>query len=140
MLPTHLVIALIIAMSLWSTYSIEDVLQNLVQGLSGQWIRLSHRWKKPSKSSISEARQQIGPQVMSRLFHLVARPLGSEQTPGVLMLLMWDRGLYSFKMVKTTQDRGSHYLGRVPKNVKFEVVQTFEDGSFLSWIAPDRGR
>jgi Insertion element 4 transposase N-terminal/Transposase DDE domain len=218
-LPTHLVVALIIAMSLWSTYSIEDVLQNLVQGLSGQWIRLSQRWKKPSKSSISEARQRIGPQVMSRLFHLVARPLGTEQTPGVFlnglrlmavdgtgldlpdtdvnarvfgypgtragteasfpkarlvilveagthlitdallspyrmgergralkllrsvgsgMLLMWDRGLHSFKMVKATQDRGSHYLGRVPKNVKFEVVQTFEDGSFLSWIAPDR--
>jgi hypothetical protein len=54
------------------------------------------------------------------------------------MLLMWDRGLHSFKMVKATQDRGSHFLGRVPKNVKFEVVQTFEDGSFESWIAPDR--
>ena len=51
---------------------------------------------------------------------------------------MWDRGLHSFKMVKATQDRGSHFLARVPKNVKFEVVQTFEDGSFLSWIAPDR--
>jgi hypothetical protein len=54
------------------------------------------------------------------------------------MLLMWDRGLHSFKMVKTTRERGSHFLGRVPKNVKFEVVQPFEDGSFLSWIAPDR--
>lgn len=54
------------------------------------------------------------------------------------MLLLWDRGLHSFKMVKTTQDRGSHFLGRVPQPVKFEVVQTFEDGSFLSWIAPDR--
>jgi len=53
------------------------------------------------------------------------------------MLLMWDRGLHSFKMVKTTQDRGSHFLGRVPKNVKFEVVETLEDGSFVSWIAPD---
>lgn len=218
-LPTHLLVALIIAMSLWSRDSIEDVLQNLVQGLSAQWVRLNQRWKKPSKSSISEARQQVGPQVMSRLFHLVARPLGTEQTPGVFlnglrlmavdgtafdlpdtnanarvfgypgtragteasfpkarlvvlveagthlitdallspyrmgerrkalkllrsvgtgMLLMWDRGLHSFKMVKATQERGSHFLGRVPKNVKFEVVQTFEDASFLSWIAPDR--
>jgi Insertion element 4 transposase N-terminal/Transposase DDE domain len=218
-LPTHLVVALIIAMSLWSKDSIEDVLENLVHGLSSQWVRLSQRWKKPSKSSISEARQQIGPQVMSQLFHLVARPLGTEQTPGAFlnglrlmavdgtafdlpdtdanarvfgypgtragteasfpkarlvllveagthlitdallspyrmgerrkalkllrsvepgMLLMWDRGLHSFKMVKVTQERSSHFLGRVPKNVKFEVVQTFEDGSFLSWIAPDR--
>lgn len=218
-LPTHLVVALIIGMSLWSKDSIEDVLQNLVHGLSSRWIRLSQRWKKPSKSSISEARQQIGPQVMSQLFHLVARPLATEQTPGAFlnglrlmavdgttfdlpdteanarvfgypgtragteasfpkarlvllveagthlitdallspyrigerrkalkllrsvepgMLLMWDRGLHSFKMVKATQERGGHFLGRVPKNVKFEVVQTFEDGSFLSWIAPDR--
>jgi Insertion element 4 transposase N-terminal/Transposase DDE domain len=218
-LPTHLVVALIIAMSLWSKDSIEDVLENLVHGLSSQWVRLSQRWKKPSKSSISEARQQVGPQVMSQLFHLVARPLGTEQTPGAFlnglrlmavdgtafdlpdtdanarvfgypgtragteasfpkarlvllveagthlitdallspyrigerrkalkllrsvgpgMLLMWDRRLHSFKMVKATRDRGSHFLGRVPKNVEFEVVQTFEDGSFLSWIAPDR--
>ena len=206
-------------MSLWSKDSIEDVLENLVHGVSAQWVRLSQGWKKPSKSSISEARQQVGPQVMSRLFQLVARPLGTEQTPGAFlnglrlmavdgtafdlpdtdanarvfgypgtrtgteasfpkarlvllveagthvitdallspyrmgersrvlkllrsvepgMLLMWDRGLHSFKMVKVTQGRGSHFLGRVPKNVKFEIVQTFEDGSFLSWIAPDR--
>lgn len=65
-LPTHLVVALLIAMSLWSKDSIEAVLENLVQGLSGQWVRLSQRWKQPSKSSISEARQRVGPQVMSR--------------------------------------------------------------------------
>jgi len=81
----HLVVALIIAMSLWSKDSIEDVLKNLVHGLSAQWIRLSQRWKNPSKSSISEARQRIGPQVMSRLFHLVVRPLGTEQTNGVFL-------------------------------------------------------
>jgi hypothetical protein len=219
MIPTHLVVALIIAMSLWSKDSIEDVLKNLVHGLSTQWIRLEQSWKNPSKSSISEARQRIGPQVMSHLFHSVARPLGTEQTPGAFlnglrlmavdgtvfdlpdtdanarvfgypgtragteasfpkarlvllveagthlitdallspyrmgerrkalsllrsvepgMLLMWDRGLHSFKMVNASQKRGSHCLGRVPKNVKFEVVKTFEDGSFESWIAPDR--
>lgn len=219
MLPTHLVVALIIAMSLWSKDSIEDVLQNLVHGLSAQWVRLNQYWKKPTKSSISEARHRVGPQVMSQLFHLVARPLGTEQTPGAYLkglrlmavdgttfdlpdtnanarvfgypgtragtkasfpkarlvllveagthlitdallspyrigerrkalkllrsvgpgiLLMWDRGLHSFKMVKVTLDRGSHFLGRVPKNVKFEVVQSLEDGSFVSWIAPDR--
>ena len=53
------------------------------------------------------------------------------------MLLMWDRGLHSFKMVKATQARGGRFLGRVPKHVKLEVVQNLEDGSFLSWIAPD---
>jgi Insertion element 4 transposase N-terminal len=32
--PTHLIIALIIALSLWSKDSLVDVLKNLVQGLS----------------------------------------------------------------------------------------------------------
>lgn len=54
------------------------------------------------------------------------------------MLLLWDRGLHSFKMVKATLDRGGHILGRVPAQVKFEVVKVLADGSYLSWIAPDR--
>lgn len=53
------------------------------------------------------------------------------------MLLMWDRGLHSYKMVRATLARGSHLLGRVPANVKFDVVQTLADGSYLSWIVPD---
>lgn len=54
------------------------------------------------------------------------------------MLLMWDRGLHSFRMVAATVRQGGHYLGRVPANVKFEVEQVFSDGSYLSWIYPDR--
>lgn len=54
------------------------------------------------------------------------------------MLLMWDRGLHSFRMVAATVKQGGHYLGRVPANVEFEVEQVFSDGSYLSWIYPDR--
>lgn len=54
------------------------------------------------------------------------------------MLLTWDRGLHSFKMVKAALDQKCHILGRIPANVKFEVVQDLTDGSYLSWIAPDR--
>jgi hypothetical protein len=53
------------------------------------------------------------------------------------MLLMWDRGLHSYAMVKATLTTGCDYLGRVPKNVKFQVEKVLEDGSYLSWIAPD---
>jgi hypothetical protein len=217
-LPTHLVVALVIAMSLWSQDSIVDVLKNLVDGWSNQWIRLGQRWRIPRKSSISEARQRVGSQVMSRLFALVARPLATPETPGAFlnglrlmavdgtvfdipdteanarvwgypgsrrgtqaafpkarlvllveagthlltdalicpyrmgeraralkllrsvtegMLLMWDRGLHSYKMVRTTLAQGCNILGRVPANVKFEAVQPLVDGSYLSWIAPD---
>ncbi len=54
------------------------------------------------------------------------------------MLLTWDRGLHSFKMVKAALDQKCHILGRIPANVKFEVVQELADGSYMSWIAPDR--
>lgn len=218
-LPTHLVVALVIAMHLWSDNSLVDVLRNLIDGLNRQWIRLTQRWRVPSKSSITEARQRVGPQVMSHLFHSVARPLATPETPGAFlgglrlmsvdgtgldvpdtpsnanvfgypgsragtqaafpkarlvvlveagthlitdalispyrigervralrllrsvgegMVLMWDRGLHSFRMVHETLKQQAHFLGRVPANVKFEVVESLSDGSYLSWIAPDR--
>ncbi len=51
LLPTHLIIALVIALSLWSKDSVGDVLKNLVQGLSVKWIPQGIKWKTPSKSS-----------------------------------------------------------------------------------------
>ncbi len=63
------------------------------------------------------------------------KPLRSVQAG---MLLMWERGLHSFRMVHTTRARECHYLGRVPANVKFELEQQLADGSYLSWIYPDR--
>jgi Transposase DDE domain len=53
------------------------------------------------------------------------------------MLLMWDRGLHSYKMVNATIKQSCHYLGRLPANVKFEIDEVLEDGSYLSWINPD---
>lgn len=50
---------------------------------------------------------------------------------------MWDRGLHSYAMVNATLARGSHYLGRIPANVKFEVEKVLDDGSYLSLIYPD---
>ncbi len=41
-------------------------------------------------------------------------------------------------MVKAALEQKCHILGRIPANVKFEVVQELADGSYLSWIAPDR--
>ncbi|MBE8971420.1 IS4 family transposase [Nostocales cyanobacterium LEGE 12452] len=217
-LPSHLVICLVIAMSLWSKASMRTVLKNLVDGLSEVWVRVGQYWRVPCKSSITEARQRIGCGVISRLFHLVVRPVATAQTPGAFlggmrviavdgtvfdvpdteanarvfgypgtrpgtraafpkvrlvllieagthlivdalicpyrigerarakkllrsvtsgMLLMWDRGLHSYKMVQATLIQKCDYLGRVPKNVKFQVEKVFEDGSYLSCIAPD---
>ena len=217
-LPSHLVVCLTIAMSLWSSASMRTVLKNLVDGLSEAWVKIGQYWRVPCKSSITEARQRIGCQVMSRLFHQLVRPLSTLETPGAFlgglrvmavdgtvfdvpdteanakvfgypatrpgtqaafpkvrlvllieagthlitdalmcpyrmgervrvkkllrsvaegMLLMWDRGLHSYRIVQATIAQKCHYLGRVPKNVKFQVVKVLEDGSYLSWIFPD---
>lgn len=218
-LPSSLVVCLVIAMSLWSSDSMTSVLQNLVSGLNRQWTKLGERWKIPSSSSISEARQRLGCRVMSRLFTRLARPRATAATVGAFlgglrimavdgttldvpdseenalvfgypasrrgtragfpkvrvvllieagthliadalmcpyrigervralkllrsvnseMLLMWDRGLHSYRMIKATLGRGCHYLGRVPANVKLPIERVLEDGSYLSWVAPDR--
>ena len=218
-LPSQLVVCLVIAMNLWASDAMGTVLKNLVSGLSRQWTKLGQDWKLPTSSSISEARQRLGCQVMSRLFQGIVGPLATSQTPGAFlgglrvmavdgtvldvpdstangrvfgypgsrkgtraafpkvrlvllieagthlivdalicpyrigervralkllracgqgMLLMWDRGLHSYRMVNATSKCGCHYLGRVPKNVKFPVEKVLDDGSYLSWIAPDR--
>jgi Insertion element 4 transposase N-terminal/Transposase DDE domain len=84
-LPSHLVVCLIIAMSLWSKTSMRGVLKNLVDGLSESWIKVGSYWQVPCKSSITEARQRIGAQVMCRLFHLVVRPLATVKTPSAFL-------------------------------------------------------
>lgn len=217
-LPTHVIVTLVIAMSFWSSDSIVDVFKNLIHGLSSLHIPSGLRLKAPSASSITEARQRTGAAVMRRLFELVAKPLATILTPGAFlgglrimaidgtvfdvpetptnarvfgypgsppgtfpsfpkvrlvflveagthliidafcspyrigerrgalkllrsinssMLLMWDRGFHSFKMVHTLIKQQGHFLGRVPAHVKFQVVETLADGSYLSWIAPD---
>ena len=50
------------------------------------------------------------------------------------MLLMWDRGFHSYKMVRETLDRGAHFLGRVPSQALFKPIRGLSDGSFLSTI------
>jgi hypothetical protein len=52
-LPTYVIVALVIAMNLWSTDSIIDVFKNLVAGLAGQWIPKGYRWRTPNRSSIT---------------------------------------------------------------------------------------
>ena len=84
-LPSHLVVCLTIAMSLWSSASMKTVLKNLVDGLSEAWVKVGQYWRVPCKSSISETRQRLGPQVMSCLFHQVVCPLATAETPGAFL-------------------------------------------------------
>ena len=85
-LPSHLVVCLVIAMSIWSSDSMRTVLKNLVKGLRTQGLKLGQDWRVPSPSSITETRQRLGCRAMSQLFKLLARPLGTAKTPGGFLL------------------------------------------------------
>jgi len=84
-LPAHLVVSLVIAMSLWSSDSMRAVLKNLIDGLSEAWIRVGRYWKAPCKSAITQARQRLGPRVMSQLFHQLVRPMATAETIGAFL-------------------------------------------------------
>jgi hypothetical protein len=84
-LPSHLIVCLVIAMSIWSSDSMRTVLKNLVKGLRTQWLKLGQYWRVPSPSSITQARQRLGCRAMSQLFKLLVRPLATAQTPGAFL-------------------------------------------------------
>lgn len=58
------------------------------------------------------------------------------------VLLLWDRGLHSFEMVRDALARGCQLLGRLPRTVKPGApVATLSDGTQLVWMRPsDYGR
>jgi hypothetical protein len=65
-----------------------------------------------------------------------ARRLLRSVGPG--MLLMVDRGLYSYAMVARTRSRGAHVLFRVPAGPQFPRVRVLADGSTLVWLEETR--
>jgi len=54
--------------------------------------------------------------------------------PGMLLLL--DRGFYSFEMIERTLATGAHVLGRVPSTVTLRVRHLLPDGSYWAYIYP----
>jgi hypothetical protein len=52
------------------------------------------------------------------------------------MLLLLDRGFYSFEMVERTLARGAHILVRVPTSVTLAVRWRLPDGSYWAYIYP----
>lgn len=63
-----------------------------------------------------------------------ARQLLRSLGPG--MLLMWDRGLHSYEMLRDTRARDAHFLGRVGKAVVLTPEEALPDGSFLAAVYP----
>jgi hypothetical protein len=85
LLPARLVVALVIAMGLWARDGLRDVLANLVAGLREQDPTAWAHWQLPAKSALTQARQRLGPRPLRRLFHRLAGPVASPETPGAFL-------------------------------------------------------
>lgn len=81
LLPARVVVYYVLAMALFSDASYEEVMRQLVEGLSwaSGWQRV---WEVPSKAAIFKARQRLGPEPLELLFGAVAAPLAGKRTRG----------------------------------------------------------
>lgn len=79
------------------------------------------------------------------LCDLIVRPCRAGEAPaarrllrsvGAGMLVMWDRGLHSYEMLRGARDRGAEFLGRVGKAVVLGTEEPLRDGSFLAYVYP----
>jgi Insertion element 4 transposase N-terminal/Transposase DDE domain len=52
------------------------------------------------------------------------------------MLLIWDRGFFSYELIQAVCKRGAHLLARVKSNTVLRPLQRLADGSFLAKIYP----
>lgn len=81
LLPARLVVYYVLAMTLFSHAGYEEVMRNLVEGLSWEsgWSR---DWQVPSKSAIFQARSRLGVEPVRQLFERACVPLAGAGTPG----------------------------------------------------------
>lgn len=81
LLPARVVVYYVLAMTLFSRESYEEVMRLLVEGLS--WTTgWGQRWEVPTKAAIFKARQRLGAEPLERLFDEVAVPLATPETRG----------------------------------------------------------
>lgn len=87
LLPARVVVYYVLALALFSQASYEEVMRNLVEGLS--WTSgWASSWNVPTKAALFKARSRLGPEPLRSLFASVAAPLATTETRGA-----WYRGL-----------------------------------------------
>jgi hypothetical protein len=81
LLPARLVVYYVLAMTLFSSASYEEVMRSLTEGLA--WASgWRARWTVPSKSAIFQARARLGVAPLAELFARACGPLATAGTPG----------------------------------------------------------
>ena len=86
LLPARVVVYYVLGLALFSQASYEEVMRELVEGLS--WASgWAQSWNVPTKAALFKARARLGPEPVKALFEAVAVPLATAATPGA-----WYRG------------------------------------------------
>jgi len=81
LLPAHLSVYYVLAMSLFSSAGYEEVMRSLTEGLA--WASDgAEQYRLPSQVAISKARARLGPEPIAELFARACVPLGTAETPG----------------------------------------------------------
>jgi hypothetical protein len=87
LLPARVVVYYVLGLALFSQASYEEVMRELVEGLS--WASgWAQSWSVPTKAALFKARARLGPEPLRALFSAVAVPLATPATKGA-----WYRGL-----------------------------------------------
>ena len=81
LLPAHLTLYYVLAMTLFSSAGYEEVMRSLTEGLA--WSSDGEeRYEAPSQVAIAKARARLGPEPLAELFARACPPLGTPATPG----------------------------------------------------------
>lgn len=85
-LPAHVMVYYVLALALYMEVSYGEVLRCLLEGL--EWLGVSTEGlRRTGRSSISQARQRLGPEPLLRLYEDLAGPIAEPETRGA-----WYRG------------------------------------------------
>jgi Insertion element 4 transposase N-terminal/Transposase DDE domain len=86
LLPARVVVYYVLGLALFSQCSYEEVIRNLVEGLSWAdgWART---WNVPTKAALFKARARLGPEPIEALYRQSANVLATKKTRGA-----WYRG------------------------------------------------
>jgi hypothetical protein len=81
LLPAHLTLYYVLAMTLFSSSGYEEVMRSLTEGLA--WASDGREeYELPSQVAISKARRRLGPEPLAELFTRACVPLATPETPG----------------------------------------------------------
>src|SRR5450756_64144 len=81
MLPAHLVVYYVLAMTLFSSAGYEEVMRSLTEGLTWSSDGEEH-YEVPSQVAITKARARLGSEPVAELFARACVPLATQKTKG----------------------------------------------------------